>query len=299
MDSSWDVVISSLQDACNANEACSIDRIEDTELKGREQAKTEQVDKLVKHEENLEKTKRLIEAAALNIRGLLKIAKSGSEVEEIERKIQKKEEEMKEEESETDHSQSEHEANDKKVTESEESDVSEGEDTPRGRRAAIAGKGTGARARTSSSRSRIRGRKGKSYYRSEYNLSEPVYSGCDVAFKPKTRNSEWIQCKVTKVLGETKFEVKDPEPDERNPIGQTFRAGWKDIIKIAESNKDLEPYPIGSKVLARYPETTTFYPAVVIGAKRDGTCRLKFDGEEEVGKETLVERRLVLPYPKR
>ena len=28
--------------------------------------------------------------------------------------------------------------------------------------------------------------------------------------------------------------------------------------------------------------------------QRDGTCRLKFEGEEEVGKETEVERRLVL-----
>lgn len=29
-------------------------------------------------------------------------------------------------------------------------------------------------------------------------------------------------------------------------------------------------------------------------SQRDGTCRLKFEGEEEVGKETEVERRLVL-----
>jgi len=50
-------------------------------------------------------------------------------------------------------------------------------------------------------------------------------------------------------------------------------------------------------VLARYPETTTFYPAEVIGTKRDGRCRLRFEGEEEEGKETEVDRRLVLPYP--
>jgi SAGA-associated factor 29 len=56
-------------------------------------------------------------------------------------------------------------------------------------------------------------------------------------------------------------------------------------------------YPTGTKVLARYPETTTFYPAEVVGTKRDGTCKLMFEGEEEEGKETEVERRLVLPYP--
>ena len=52
-------------------------------------------------------------------------------------------------------------------------------------------------------------------------------------------------------------------------------------------------------MLARYPETTTFYPAVVVGHRRDGTVRLKFDGEEEVNKETEVERRLVLPLPEK
>jgi len=31
-------------------------------------------------------------------------------------------------------------------------------------------------------------------------------------------------------------------------------------------------------------------------AQRDGTCRLRFEGEEEVGKETEVERRLVLEF---
>lgn len=56
-------------------------------------------------------------------------------------------------------------------------------------------------------------------------------------------------------------------------------------------------YPYGTKVLARYPETTTFYPAEVIGTKRDGRCKLKFEGEEEEGKETEVDRRLVVPYP--
>lgn len=52
------------------------------------------------------------------------------------------------------------------------------------------------------------------------------------------------------------------------------------------------------KVLARYPETTTFYPAEIMGYKKDGTCKLRFEGEEEVGKLTEVERKLVLPYAK-
>lgn len=52
-------------------------------------------------------------------------------------------------------------------------------------------------------------------------------------------------------------------------------------------------------MLARYPDTSTFYPAIVVGHKKDGRVRLKFDGEEEVNKETEVERRLVLPTPEK
>ncbi|KAK9488067.1 SGF29 tudor-like domain-containing protein [Lipomyces starkeyi] len=146
--------------------------------------------------------------------------------------------------------------------------------------------------------------------------------GAQVAFRLKKQKGaevEWIQCEITKVMGEgnkirytaslgcfiililtthVRFEVQDPEPDENNNPGQSYKAGPKDIIFIPELSTDLPVYPIGTRVLARYPETTTFYKAEVMGTKRDGTCRLKFEGEEEVGKETEVERRLVLEMPK-
>lgn len=286
MDSSWDVVISSLQDSCNANEELSLDPMKDTTLKGKDQAKTAQVDQILKHQENLEKTKRIIETAVSNIKGLLKIARSGSEIEEM----AKHREIGKEAKSGGKNSEPKRIRLSSKYIEAEKSGVhSNTQDKNSGKLS----------DEVEETAMKIHGRKGRSYYHSAYNPSEPLYAGCEVAFKPKGHNSEWILCEVTRVLSDTKFEVKDPEPDESNPLGQRFKAGWKDVIKIAEANKGLREYPVGSKVLARYPETTTFYPAVVIGAKRDGTCRLKFDGEEEVGKETLVERRLVLPYPAR
>ncbi|KAK7207260.1 SGF29 tudor-like domain-containing protein [Myxozyma melibiosi] len=128
--------------------------------------------------------------------------------------------------------------------------------------------------------------------------------GAQVAFRLKKGRGvdvEWIQCEITKVIGEgskIRFEVQDPEPDENNNPGQSYKAGPKDIIVIPETSDGLPTYPPGTRVLARYPETTTFYKAEVMGTKRDGTCRLKFEGEEEVGKETEVERRLVLEAPK-
>ncbi|KAH3685644.1 hypothetical protein WICPIJ_003391 [Wickerhamomyces pijperi] len=143
---------------------------------------------------------------------------------------------------------------------------------------------------------------GRSFWESPYNVSDTVRIGSDVAFKLRQRGAEeeWIQCEVIKVLGDgTKFEVRDPEPDENNNPGKTFKATWKDIILIPTGHEVelLDNYPSGSIVLARYPETTTFYPAEVIGTKRDRKCRLKFEGEEEEGKETEVDRRLVLPFP--
>ncbi|RPB03749.1 hypothetical protein L873DRAFT_1786747 [Choiromyces venosus 120613-1] len=122
----------------------------------------------------------------------------------------------------------------------------------------------------------------------------------EVAYRlPKQKNSEgmWIQCIIVSVSGEgnkRRYEVQDPEPDEAGGHGTTYKASAGALIPIPKDSTGLLPYPVGKQVLARYPETTTFYRAEVMGTKRDGTCRLKFEGEEEVGKETEVERRLVL-----
>lgn len=143
---------------------------------------------------------------------------------------------------------------------------------------------------------------GKSYWTSALNPEQPIEVGSEVAYKSK-KSGEWIQCICTKISADgMRFEVKDPEPDEFGKPGSVFKCNWKEIILIpSESTKksQLPNYPVNTKVLARYPETTTFYPAIVSGSKRDGTCKLQFDGEEEIDKETEVERRLVLPFPSR
>lgn len=149
-------------------------------------------------------------------------------------------------------------------------------------------------------------RVGRSFWSSNYNPSEPIYVGSEVAYKSRKGlgvEGEWIQCEVMKISSDgTKFEVRDPEPDDSGKPGGIFKCNWKEILLIPPNNStkyQIPNYPNSTKVLARYPETTTFYPAIVIGSKRDGTCKLRFDGEEEVDKETEVDRRLVLPYPSR
>ncbi|EDO18638.1 hypothetical protein Kpol_1048p69 [Vanderwaltozyma polyspora DSM 70294] len=143
---------------------------------------------------------------------------------------------------------------------------------------------------------------GRSYWISQFNSCGEIRIGSNVAYKPKKSiDGEWFHCEVIKISPDgLRFEVRDPEPDEFGNTGKIFKCSWKDVQLIPPENatrQNMINYPPNTKVLARYPETTTFYPAVVIGNKRDGTCRLKFDGEEEVDKETEVPRRFVLPFP--
>lgn len=143
---------------------------------------------------------------------------------------------------------------------------------------------------------------GRSFWASDLHMNGPIEVGSEVAYKPrKATEMEWIQCEVIKVSGDgTRFEVRDPEPDEYGKTGKVFKSNWKEILfipTVGTPRVHMPIYPSGTQVVARYPETTTFYPAIVISTKRDGTCKLRFEGEEEVGKETEVTRRLVLPYP--
>lgn len=63
------------------------------------------------------------------------------------------------------------------------------------------------------------------------------------------------------------------------------------LIAIPKEGDALVDFPVGKSVLARYPETTTFYRAIIAGGKKD-VYRLKF--EDDQGQEMEVYRRFVL-----
>ncbi|EPY52848.1 SAGA complex subunit Sgf29 [Schizosaccharomyces cryophilus OY26] len=125
-------------------------------------------------------------------------------------------------------------------------------------------------------------------------------SGMSVAFRlPRTEGGEWIQCIIVKVTGEgskQRYEVQDPEPDDDGNAGQVYKTVASNLIYIPPKTASLPTLSPGTAVLARYPETTTFYKAEVIRTLPNGSCKLRFEGEEEAGKETTVERHLVLEY---
>ena len=88
-----------------------------------------------------------------------------------------------------------------------------------------------------------------------------------------------------------RYEVQDPEPDENGQPGQVYKTSATALIAIPREGDPLVDFPVGKQVLARYPETTTFYRAFIAGGKKE-VYRLKF--EDDQGQEMEVARRFVL-----
>lgn len=66
------------------------------------------------------------------------------------------------------------------------------------------------------------------------------------------------------------------------------------LIPIPDSDAAPPDFPVGRHVLARYPETTTFYKAEVRGLRK-GVYRLSF--EDDQNQENEVHKRFVLELP--
>ena len=121
--------------------------------------------------------------------------------------------------------------------------------------------------------------------------------GAEVAYKqarPKEDGSQWIQCtiiSVTEIGNKKTYRVQDTEPDETGVLGDVYKATAASLIAIPSKGSALPDYPVGKHVLARYPDTSTFYGAEVTSMKKD-KCNLKF--EDDMDQEMEVDRRYVL-----
>ncbi|OBT84946.1 hypothetical protein VE02_06627 [Pseudogymnoascus sp. 03VT05] len=125
----------------------------------------------------------------------------------------------------------------------------------------------------------------------------------EVAFRPRPQDpnveTEWIQGVVVKIIGEGKsrrYDVQDPEPDEvTNRPGAIHKSSAARMVPIPELGQSLPDYPQGKAVLARYPDTTTFYKAEVV-AMNGKFVKLRFEGEEDEQVTMEVDRRFVLDH---
>ncbi|KKK18944.1 hypothetical protein P175DRAFT_0433613 [Aspergillus ochraceoroseus IBT 24754] len=123
--------------------------------------------------------------------------------------------------------------------------------------------------------------------------------GAEVVFKHNKNKQgvegEGIQCIIKGISGEglkKRYDVQDPEPNENGEQGAVYKTTAASLIPIPRMGSTLPSFAVGKQVLARYPDTTTFYRAEVMGLKKDA-YRLKFEGEED-DKEMEVDRRFVL-----
>jgi SAGA-associated factor 29 len=127
--------------------------------------------------------------------------------------------------------------------------------------------------------------------------------GGEVAFKPKipgqTEERDWIQGIVVKVIGEGKsrrYDVQDPYPDDTSKPGEIHRTSASSMVTIPPLGTPLPDYELGKKVLALFPESSTFYRAEVKGTVEGGAkVELLFEEESEDLIRT-VSRRFVLDH---
>ena len=83
--------------------------------------------------------------------------------------------------------------------------------------------------------------------------------------------------------------MQDPEPDESGRQ-DLHKATAADLIPIPQTGTNLPAFTVGKDVLARYPDTTTFYKATVMSIKKD-VYKLRFEDDD---KEMEVDKRCVL-----
>jgi SAGA-associated factor 29 len=129
-----------------------------------------------------------------------------------------------------------------------------------------------------------------------------VYAqGEEVAFKRKIPGKpdeqDWILGKVQRVIGEGKsrrYDVQDPFPDEGS-APTMYKSSASQMVPIPAEGTTLEDYEVGKRVLALYPETTTFYRAEVKAMLEDGKVQLLFE-DEAAGALKIVDRRFVLDH---
>ena len=134
---------------------------------------------------------------------------------------------------------------------------------------------------------------------------QPIYAiGNEVFYRHKSRSQanaedgEGITCKIKEIIEpsqgkQRRYKIQDaePAPGETPPI---YNVTINSLVAIPTTSAGLPALAKGKQVLAKYPYTTTFYRAEVVGTGKKDTIKLRFEDEDQPGTEKDVERRYVL-----
>eukprot|EP01080_Neovahlkampfia_damariscottae_P002867 gene2867-4710_t len=92
---------------------------------------------------------------------------------------------------------------------------------------------------------------------------EELQQGDRVASRVDGENF-WILSKFVSMIDKNKYEIEDEDIDENNTkIRKRYRLNKSRIIPLSKNFQQHQVLEKGTKVLAVYPETTTFYSGVV------------------------------------
>ncbi|KAL9642178.1 hypothetical protein ABK040_007182 [Willaertia magna] len=115
----------------------------------------------------------------------------------------------------------------------------------------------------------------------------------------------WILASVVKYIPDKgRYEVEDEDPgDEENPGKKRYKLNKKHIIPLPTDFSQHKVFKKGDQVFAIFPNTTTFYRAIVKTlptAKNQRNYYLEFEDDEEDGgtPQRKVSYKYVIPIPK-
>jgi len=105
------------------------------------------------------------------------------------------------------------------------------------------------------------------------------------------RQQQWILARVVRYLRDKKkYEVEDEDPgdDLEHPVRKHYTVGLAHILALPKGDANDPEYPKDTMVFAVFPNTTTFYTAIVAATpskkKKNGEYMLRFaDDEDEQG----------------
>lgn len=158
----------------------------------------------------------------------------------------------------------------------------------------------------------------------------PLREGRKVAFHPPAGKpadgstpdgdeNTWILAVVTKCINQdrNRYEVQDAEPHEAGQPGLFYNTTLRAIIPLPDPDAHpsspshlnaYQEFPVGSVVMALYPDTSCFYRAEVLASPRDmqvasrgqsskhvPTYKLKFEDDDD--QEHAVSALWVVEWP--
>jgi SGF29 tudor-like domain len=121
-----------------------------------------------------------------------------------------------------------------------------------------------------------------------------IQPGCEVACRVKEDGkTTWILAKVVRYVSESKkYQVADSGDEDGRKVHMVFKKYIRVIPKLGTNHSS--PDRMGIKVMAVYPDTTVFYPALVCGAPSAERYKVMFDDEDPGVGPKFVSARYVI-----